>query len=104
MAGDGETRRRRATFIETPPDHFAWYKPPRQMIRWGDPQPHPHTDWFDLFFDLIFVAASYEIGNLLKYSVDKEGIAYFSVLFIVMSQSWYVSFAPLHAFPVAATQ
>jgi uncharacterized membrane protein len=35
---------------------------------------------------------------LLKYSVDKEGIAYFSVLFIVMSQSWYVSFAPFHAF------
>ena len=36
---------------------FPLYSRPVQRQRWGEEQPHPHTNWGDTFFDLFYVAA-----------------------------------------------
>jgi hypothetical protein len=40
----------------------TWYNPPAQQIRWGADQHLPHVNWMDLFFDLFYVAAVYNLG------------------------------------------
>ena len=40
----------------------TWYSPPAQQIRWGADQHLPHVNWMDLFFDLFYVAAVYNLG------------------------------------------
>lgn len=42
----------------------AWYSPPAQRIRWGGDQSLQHVDWGDLFFDLFYVSAVYNLGVL----------------------------------------
>ena len=85
-----KANRRRSSFAPSPPDTHTikWRLPPRQLCFWGAPQPHPHTNWFALFFDLIFVAAIFQLGTLLKYSLTIEGCAYFVTLFFSLMQSW----------------
>jgi hypothetical protein len=42
----------RASIIEESPTQggFSFYSRPKQMAEWDKPMPHPHTNWFDLFF------------------------------------------------------
>ena len=42
-----------------------FYAPPLQRQRWGDDHVLPHVDWGDIFFDLFYVAAAYNLGGLL---------------------------------------
>ena len=42
----------------------TWYSPPAQRIRWGGDQSLQHVDWGDLFFDLFYVSAVYNLGVL----------------------------------------
>jgi hypothetical protein len=42
----------------------SWYSPPAQRIRWGGDQSLQHVDWGDLFFDLFYVSAVYNLGVL----------------------------------------
>ena len=81
-------RERAGTTTENPPRFFSLFKKPRQMQRWGEPQGQPHTNWFDLFFDLIFVGAAFQLGALLKADVNAEGVLYFVAIFFALFQSW----------------
>jgi low temperature requirement protein LtrA len=81
-------RGRSASVATAPPRYFALFKPPRQMHHWGQPQPHPHTNWFDLFFDLIFVGAAFQLGTLLEASCSAEGVLYFASLFLSLYCAW----------------
>jgi hypothetical protein len=38
-----------------------WYLPPIQRQRWGEDQDLPHIDWGDLFFDLFYVGAAFNL-------------------------------------------
>ena len=38
-----------------------FYLPPVQMQRWGDDQILPHVNWGDLFFDLFYVGAAFNL-------------------------------------------
>jgi hypothetical protein len=71
-----------------PPRFFSLFKPPRQMQHWGQAQAHPHTNWFDLFFDLIFVGAAFQLGTLLKGTVSAEGALYFAAIFLSLFMAW----------------
>jgi len=55
---------------------FDLYSPPRQRQRWGDRQMHPHKNWGDIFFDLFYVAAAYNLGNLLRIDPSPRGLLY----------------------------
>ncbi len=39
----------------------AWYLPPVQRQRWCDDQILPHVNWGDLFFDLFYVGAAFNL-------------------------------------------
>lgn len=100
---DETPRRRRATTsarvrtetmfggsTDAPPtENFEFYRAPTQMVHWGEPQILPHTNWFDLFFDLIYVATAFQLGTLLSYNVDQVGITYFLAMFYTMLGSWH---------------
>ena len=83
-----QQQRRRAATVTTPPRVFQWRQPPRQLCFWGEPAQNLHTNWFDLFFDLIFVAAMLQLGTLLKYNLDFEGVVYFVIIFFSIMQAW----------------
>jgi len=53
------------------------FSPPRQRQKWGSDQILPHTNWNDLFFDLFYVAAFYNLGNILVGNPSWLGILYF---------------------------
>ena len=46
-------------------EQTKWYSPPVQRVRWGEDQKLSHADWGDLFFDLFYVAAAHNLGELL---------------------------------------
>jgi hypothetical protein len=43
------------------PRPLRFYRPPRQRQKWGDKQILPRVNWGDLFFDLFYVAAAYNV-------------------------------------------
>ena len=79
-------RRKSRMSVEVPfdisyhPGAITFFAPPRQRQRWGDTQILPRVNWGDLFFDLFYVAAAYNVSNrsidayLLKdvYSVSNK--------------------------------
>ena len=38
-----------------------WYDPPIQRQRWDEDQVLPHVNWGDIFFDLFYVGAAYNL-------------------------------------------
>eukprot|EP00978_Attheya_sp_CCMP212_P046128 scaffold375638_cov58-Attheya_sp.AAC.1 len=65
------------TLMTLPKDTNRWINPPKQRQRWGDTQILPHVNWGDLFFDLFYVGAAYNLAAILKASPSGLGILYF---------------------------
>jgi len=63
--------------------------PPTQRQRWTDKQILPHVNWGDLFFDLFYVSAAYNLGNVLKYDPTWEGVLYFVGCFIQIKVNFW---------------
>ena len=70
-AGAADPRRRRSSIlVEDPndvsyhPSSFQLYAPPRQRQEWGQQQILPRVNWGDLFFDLFYVAAAYNVSAM----------------------------------------
>jgi hypothetical protein len=51
---------------------IPFYCVPVQRQRWGDDQMLPHINWGDIFFDLFYVAAAYNLGVLLISTMNEE--------------------------------
>jgi hypothetical protein len=68
---------------------FLLIAKPIQRQRWGDTQLKPHTDWGGLFFDLFFVAAAYNLANIIKQSPDNAGLLYFVACAGPVMQYWF---------------
>lgn len=64
------------------------YAPPRQRQRWGDEQVAPHTNWGDIFFDLFYVAASYNLGHVLREDPSWTGLLYVVGLLLPIQNLW----------------
>jgi len=58
-----------------------FFSPPIQRQKWGDTQIRPHVNWGDLFFDLFYVAAAYNLAAILKTDPTYKGFFYFLSLF-----------------------
>ena len=65
------------------------FEPPRQRQRWGENQVLPHINWDDLFFDLFYVAAAYNLSKVLMYSPCSQGILYLAGLFGPILAEWF---------------
>lgn len=61
---------------------------PVQRQRWGDTQIQPVVNWGDLFFDLFYVAAAYNLSTIIRESPTKEGLLYFCGLFFCVLWMW----------------
>ena len=48
--------------------HGKNYDIPKRRRNWTDPPQHLTAGWSDLFLDLIFVGAAYQLGDLIKYT------------------------------------
>jgi Bacterial low temperature requirement A protein (LtrA) len=64
------------------------YLAPQQRQRWGEAQLPPHTDWGDIFFDLFYVAAAYNLGSLLRDDPTKRGLLYVIGCFVPIFHLW----------------
>jgi Bacterial low temperature requirement A protein (LtrA) len=66
--------------------HF--YAPPRQRQKWGETQVLPRINWGDLFCDLLYVAASYNISNILVYDATPFAYLYAAGTFFPILHLW----------------
>jgi len=77
------------------PHVLPFYSPPVQRQRWGQDQMLPHINWGDLFFDLFYVAAAYNLGNMLISAMNPDdygrGIIYFVGIFGPLYNTWECS-------------
>jgi hypothetical protein len=48
------------------PGRLKFYGRPRQRQNWSDTQVLPRVNWGDLFFDLYYVAAAYNVSSLFQ--------------------------------------
>jgi len=62
---------------------------PRQRQRWNDKQMLPHVNWGDLFWDLFYVAAAYNLSNIILSDPNVKGLLYFVGLFGPIMYSWF---------------
>jgi low temperature requirement protein LtrA len=62
-------------------------QPPRLRTT-GDPQEQRHATWFELFFDLVFVAAVSQLGQSLAVNPSALVFARFAALFVVVVWAW----------------
>jgi hypothetical protein len=68
---------------------FPFFRMIRQRQRWGEKQSLPHGDFSDTFFDLFYVAAAYNLGNILKAEPSNTGILYFLGCFLPLQTLWF---------------
>lgn len=60
-----------------------------QRQRWGDTQTHPVVNYGDLFFDLFFVGAAYNLSNIIRHSPTLQGFLYFLACFWAVFMLWW---------------
>jgi hypothetical protein len=65
------------------------YTRPLQRQKWGDAQIHPVVNWGDLFFDLFYVGAAYNLSYIIVYQpTQQEGLLYFLGAFLPIMILW----------------
>ena len=64
------------------------YCPPRQIKRWDEDEMEQKTDWGNLFFDLFFVAATYNVSNILTTDPYRNGFLYAAGTFFPIMGFW----------------
>jgi low temperature requirement protein LtrA len=62
-------------------------EPPRLRTT-ADPREERHATWFELYFDLVFVAAVGQLGLALARNPSGAGYARFAALFVVVVWAW----------------
>ena len=63
------------------------FEPPRLRTT-AEPDEERHATWFELFFDLVFVAAVSQLGTALAREPSAVGFARFAALFVVVVWAW----------------
>ena len=53
-----------------------------------DDDEHRHETWYELFYDLVFVAAALQLGMVIKYDHRLLGMVKAAVLFLMLRSTW----------------
>ena len=64
------------------------YAPPRQRQRWGEEQILPHVNWGDLFFDLFYVAAAFNLDGIMEHDPSLQGLLYYVCCYLPICIVW----------------
>jgi len=67
---------------------LSLYSPPRQRQKWGETQVLPRVNWGDLFFDLFYVAATYQVSYIWTSRPDAGGFLYALATFGAVMDIW----------------
>lgn len=79
-----------AAFKEAAKPKYTFWGFPKQTKRWTDAKdPDQHTNWGDLFFDLIYVGAAFSLGKMLKADMTWSGLGTCCAMFLALMQAWY---------------
>lgn len=70
-------------------ERVPFYARPKQLQRWGETQMLPHVNWGDLYFDLFYVAAAYQLSHAFKDEPTAEGLLYFVACYLSIFAIWY---------------
>jgi len=65
----------------------AWLRPPRLRTA-ADEDEERHATWYELYFDLVFVAAVAQLGTALSRELTLVGFARFAGLFVPIAWAW----------------
>jgi low temperature requirement protein LtrA len=49
---------------------------------------HRSETWYELFYDLVFVAAALQLGKVIKYDHRPLGLVKASLLFLMLRSTW----------------
>ena len=82
------------SFLPVRSRRIILYDPPRQRQRWNDDEVLPHVNWADLYFDLFYVAAAYNLSYVLMgmdLTTPYEGVLYFLGLFGPILVEWFIT-------------
>jgi low temperature requirement protein LtrA len=64
------------------------YSAPRQRQRWNEIQVLPHVNWGDLYFDLFYVSAAYNLSHGFKADPTVTGFLWFVACYLPIFQIW----------------
>ena len=76
------------TILYRPTQRVVLYSPPQQRQKWGDSQVLPRVNWFDLFFDLFYVGATYNVSSILYNAPNVRGLLYATGTFLPVMNIW----------------
>src|ERR671933_171185 len=65
----------------------AWLAPPR-LRTIEDDESERRATWLELFFDLVFVVAIAQVGQVLAKDTSARGFVHFAVAFIPIWWAW----------------
>lgn len=66
----------------------SWLRSPRLRIGEESAQEHRHATWLELFYDLVFVVAVFQVAHNLYIDVSMTGFFSFVFLFIPLWWAW----------------
>ena len=64
------------------------YSAPKQRQRWGEQQILPHVNWGDLFFDLFYVAAAYNLDGIMEHDPSFRGLLFYACCYLPILLVW----------------
>ncbi|GKY94188.1 hypothetical protein MPSEU_000384800 [Mayamaea pseudoterrestris] len=70
------------------PSLLLLYSKPQQRQTWNDAQVLPRVDWGDVFFDLFYVGATYNVSNILNVTPTGRGLLYAMATFFALMNVW----------------
>lgn len=65
-----------------------FYIRPKQRQRWDQPEGHAVVSWGDVFFDLFYVAAAYNLASIIVNNPTWQGLLYFTGCFWAVHYMW----------------
>jgi hypothetical protein len=89
QADDGDKTRDHHPSSSSSAAILPLYTRPIQRQRWGDTQIHPVVNWGDLFFDLFYVAAAYNLSGIIRAQPDRLGLLNFCGAFFSTMHQWF---------------
>lgn len=67
---------------------MPFFTRPVQRQKWGDTQVKPIVNWGDLFFDLFYVAAAYNLSSIIQADPNAQGFLYFCGCYFAVLWMW----------------
>ena len=69
-------------------EHVPIYSRPKQRQRWGEQHILPHVNWGDLFFDLFYVAAAFNLDGIMEHDPSLRGLLYYVCCYLPIYFIW----------------